>query len=238
MFNDRASALILEPFHRTRAIPSIKELWCPQEMDANGTDFDDDGQSLEQMMAGEERGFVALYRKYHAPVYRFSLQIGGNRPIAEELTQETFLALIRAPRKYQADRGPLLLYLLGIARNLAWKNGRKSKVYTALEGDQELPVFQPDLASDLARKERVIRVRRAVISLPPKYREVIVLCCLQELSYDATAAVVGCSVGTVRSRMHRAKQLLLRKLSEARSTDATEGQSSFFRYQRGLDYDL
>ena len=60
-------------------------------MDVNRTDYDDDGQSLEQMMAGEERGFVALYRKYHAPVYQFSLQIGGNRPIAEEVTQETFL---------------------------------------------------------------------------------------------------------------------------------------------------
>lgn len=238
MFNDRASALVLEPFRGARAIPSIKELWCPQEMDVNGTDFDDDGQSLEQMMAGEERGFVALYRKYHAPVYRFSLQIGGNRPIAEEVTQETFLALIRAPKNYQADRGPLLLYLLGIARNLAWKNGRKNRVYTVLEGDHELPAFQPDLAHDLARKERVIQVRQAVISLPPKYREVIVLCCLQELSYDETASVIGCSVGTVRSRIHRAKQLLLRKLSDVRSTDITEGQSSFLRYQRGLDYDL
>jgi RNA polymerase sigma-70 factor (ECF subfamily) len=172
--------------------------------------LEDDGQFLRLMMAGEERGFVTLYRKYQAQVYRFSLQIGGIRHIAEEVTQETFLALMKAPHKYQGERGPLLLYLFGIARNLVWKSARKDRLYAAL--DRELPASLPDLANDLARKQQAMRVRHAILSLPRRYREVIVLCSLQELSYEQAATVVGSSIGTLRSRVHRAKQLLLRKL--------------------------
>jgi RNA polymerase sigma-70 factor (ECF subfamily) len=209
-----------------------------QDLDVNRTDFDDDGQWLQLMMAGEERGFVTLYRKYQASVYRFSLQIGGNRHIAEEVTQETFLALIRAPKKYQADRGPLLLYLFGIARNLAWKSARRDRVYAALDDDHEVPGSPQDLANELERKEQVVRVRQAVLSLPRKYRDVIVLCSLQELSYEEAATVLGSSIGTVRSRMHRAKLLLLRKLNEAGSAETAEPESSFLRYRRGMNYDL
>jgi RNA polymerase sigma-70 factor (ECF subfamily) len=184
-------------------------------MDVNETVFEDDRELLQLMSAGEERGFVALYRKYKIPVYRFSLQISGAQHVAEEVTQETFLVLIRTPHKYRSERGPLLLYLFGIARNLAWKSARRESRFDAIDDEQELPETRvQDLASYLAQKEQAIRVRRAVLRLPPKYREVIVLCALQELSYEETAAVIGSSIGTVRSRMHRAKQLLLRKLTE------------------------
>ncbi|HMJ23144.1 MAG TPA: RNA polymerase sigma factor [Terriglobales bacterium] len=224
------ATVILEPFRRARAIPSINELGCLPEMDANDTGLEEDGKLLQLMIAGEERGFVSLYRRYQSRVYRFSLQISGIRHVAEEVTQETFLALIHAPHKYRTERGPLLLYLFGIARNLAWKNARRDRLFAALDDHRELPVFYvPDLANDLARKKQVLQVRHAILSLPRKYREVIVLCCLQELSYEQAATVVGSSIGTVRSRMHRAKQLLLRKLEEGRLTQAAAGNSSVLR---------
>lgn len=208
------------------------------EMDDNNTGLEDDSQLLELMMAGEEQGFVPLYRKYQGPLYRFALQICGIRHIAEEVTQETFLALIRAPRNYHADRGPLLLYLFGIARRLVWKNARRDRLYETLEDDQNLPVELPDFADDFAQKDAARRLRHAIWSLPRKYREVIVLCSLQELSYEEAAAVVGSSIGTVRSRMHRAKQLLVRKLRECSSAGAAATGDSFLGYRRGLDYDL
>jgi DNA-directed RNA polymerase specialized sigma24 family protein len=74
------------------------------------------------MIAGEERGFVALYRKYHSQIYRFSLQISGVRHVAEEVTQKTFLALIRAPDKYRSERGSLLLHLFSIG---GWRSTRR-----------------------------------------------------------------------------------------------------------------
>jgi DNA-directed RNA polymerase specialized sigma24 family protein len=97
-------------------------------MDVNNSDLEEDGKLLQLMIAGEERGFVSLYQKYQSRVYRFSLQIGGTQQLAEEVTQETFLAVIRAPHKYEATRGPLLLYLFGIARNLAWKSMRRDRL--------------------------------------------------------------------------------------------------------------
>jgi len=200
-------------------------------MDVNDSYLEDDGKLLQLMIVGEERGFVSLYRRYQAAVYRFSLQISGSRHVAEEVTQEAFLALIRAPHKYQTDRGPVLLYSFGIARNLVWKSARRDRLFATLDDDRESPVSSlPDLAGDLARKEQVIRVRHAVLSLPRKYREVIVLCSLQELSYEEAAAVVGSSIGTVRSRMHRAKQLLLRKLRDGGSPEGVVRNRSFLRY--------
>lgn len=185
------------------------------ENDLNDADLEDDDKLLQLMIAGEERGFVALYRKYQSRVYRFSLQISGVRQVAEEVTQETFLALIRAPHKYRSDRGTVPLYLFGIARNLVWKSARRERFFGAIDGDQEVPeTCLQDLAGELVRKERATWVRYAVLSLPRKYREVIVLCVLQELSYEQAATVIGSSIGTIRSRMHRAKQLLLRKLKE------------------------
>jgi RNA polymerase sigma-70 factor, ECF subfamily len=223
------SDAILEPSRRRRAIPSIKELWHLPETDVNDAgleDEDNDSELLRLMTAGEERGFVSLYRKYQSQVYRFALQISGARHIAEEVTQETFLALIRGPHKYRSERGPLLLYLFGIARNLVWKSARRDKLFGPIGDQQELPELGiRDLANDLARKEQAIRLRHAVLCLPRKYREVIVLCALQELSYDQAATVIGSSIGTVRSRMHRAKQLLLRKLKGAGLAPEAPGSS-------------
>jgi RNA polymerase sigma-70 factor (ECF subfamily) len=236
--SDDPTVLILEPLRLSRAIPKVKEYWCLPEMEFNDAGLEDDRQSLQLMMGGEEQGFVALYRKYQGPVYRFALQICGFRPIAEEVTQETFLSLMRTPRNYRSDRGPLLLYLFGIARRLVWKSARRDRVYEALDIHRDLPITLPDFATDLARQDQAKRLRQAILSLPRKYREVIVLCSLQELSYEEAALVVGSSIGTVRSRIHRAKQLLLRKLREGGSVGAAAKEGSWLRCGRGMDYDV
>jgi len=206
-------------------------------MEVNNADVEDDRELLQLMIAGEEQGFTALYRKYQAPVYRFALQVCGVRHIAEEAMQETFLSLIRAPANYRSDRGPLLLYLFGIARRLVWKSARRDSVYSPLEDDRDLPVSSPAFVEDFAQRDQARRLHHAILSLPRKYREVIVLCSLEELSYEQAAAVVGSAIGTVRSRMHRAKQLLLRKLRE-RGSGAAVNNDLFLSCPRGLDYDL
>jgi RNA polymerase sigma-70 factor, ECF subfamily len=236
--SDDPTALILEPLRLSRAIPKVKENWCLPEMVLNDAGLEDDRQWLQLMMAGEEQGCVALYRKYQGPVYRFALQIGGIRHIAEEVTQETFLSLIRRPRNYRSDRGPLLLYLFGIARRLVWKSAKRDRVYEAFDIHRDSPITSPDFSAELARQDQAKRLRQAILCLPRKYREVIVLCSLQELSYEEAAVVVGSSIGTVRSRMHRAKQLLLRKLREGGSAGAAAKEGSWLRCGRGMDYDV
>jgi RNA polymerase sigma-70 factor (ECF subfamily) len=204
-------------------------------MNVDDSGLEDDGQLLQLMLGGEERGFVSLYRKYQASVYRFSLHLSGRQHLAEDVTQETFLVLIRAPLRYQPERGPLLLYLFGIARKLAWKSMRRERLFSSLDRDHTIePVCLPDLAGDISRKREVMQLRDAILSLPLKYREVAVLCCLQELSYEEASAVIGCSLGTVRSRLHRAKDLLLRKFKERGLSQKAAGNGSVW----GTAYDL
>jgi RNA polymerase sigma-70 factor (ECF subfamily) len=224
------SDAILELSGQQRAIPDIEEFWCLPQMGVN-PGLENDGDLLQLMIAGQESGFVTLYRKYQLQVYRFSLQISGSQHVAEDVTQETFLLLMRAPHKYHGERGPLVLYLLGIARKLAGKRVRRERRFDAIEDEQELPqAGAHDLAGAFARKEQEIRVRNAILFLPRKYREVIVLCSLQELSYEQAAAVIGTSIGTVRSRIHRAKKLLLRKLSEGGLAPEALPANSVLRY--------
>ena len=203
-------------------------------MNVNDSTPEDDRQLLQLMLAGEERGFTSLYKRHQASVYRFSLQISGRPHLAEDVTQETFLVLIRAPHRYQPERGPLLLYLFGIARKLAWKSMRRERFSSTLDDDYVQPVWLPDLAGDLERKREAMQLTGVILSLPRKYREIAVLCALQELSYEEAATVVGCSVGTVRSRLHRAKDLLVRKLKERGLGRKAAGNNSVW----GAAYDV
>jgi RNA polymerase sigma-70 factor, ECF subfamily len=209
----------------------VTGLACLPEITVKDQNPDDDRDLLYLMQAGEEQGFVVLYRKYQPSVFRFCLHVSGSRHIAEEVTQETFVTFLRKPERYNEERGPLLLYLFGIARYLVWKGRRRGELFTSLEEQGgDLPVTGPDVFSDLADSERVARIRQAVLALPRKYREVIALCAFQELSYEQAAKVVGCSIGTVRSRMHRAKKLLSQKLIEGGLGQSLQ-RSSVLRYE-------
>ena len=175
------------------------------------------------MLAGDEEALALLYRRRQGNVYRFALQMSGSKPIAEDVTQEVFLFLMREGHVFDPERGTLSAFLLGVARNHVLRRMRVDQVLTPIGDDDDedagLPVSTMDVRplDDLARAETVELVRKAVLSLPPKYREVVVLCELQDLSYEEAAEILGCAIGTVRSRLHRARGLLLEKLNQERN---------------------
>jgi len=187
------------------------------------------------MMAGDEQAFVALYRRRQGPIYRYALQMTGNPGFAEEITQEVFMALIRDLKAFDPSRGTLGAYLYGICRNYVLRYVAEESPYVGLpepEGGNGFtePTAFSDLLSDLAEAETVERVRRAVLTLPPHHREAVVLCDLHEMSYEDAAQVLRCPVGTVRSRLHRARELLFTKLKRVSSvptgqTDSAPAQS-------------
>jgi RNA polymerase sigma-70 factor (ECF subfamily) len=183
------------------------------------------------MLAGDEDALAQLYHRRQAAVYRFALQMSGSKPIAEDVTQEVFLFLMREGHLFDPDRGALSAFLLGVARNYVLRRLRVDHLLSPLgdDGDDDGAGFQAstDLCplDDLTRAETIETVRRAVLSLPPKYREVVVLCELQDVSYVETAEILGCAIGTVRSRLHRARALLLTKLRPAESVADAESTS-------------
>jgi len=179
-----------------------------------------DHELLERIAAGDENAFTTFYRRYQNRIYRFALQMSGRTNTAEEVTQEVFMAIIQQTGRWNPERGGVPAYLYGIARNHVLRCLERDRRYVAIDfGERESESVDEDRSRtidplwDLTREERGETVRRAVSPLPPIYREVIVLCELQELSYQEAAAAAGCAVGTIRSRLHRARELLLKKLS-------------------------
>lgn len=177
-----------------------------------------DSELLRSMLAGDEEAFALLYQRRQGGVYRFALQMSGSKPIAEDVTQEVFLFLMRDGHVFDEARGSLSAFLFGVARNHVLRRLRVEHLLAPLgdDGDEDVPLLQAssDLCplEDLTRAETIESVRKAVLSLPAKYREVVVLCELQDVSYGETAEILGCAIGTVRSRLHRARALLLAKL--------------------------
>lgn len=180
-----------------------------------------DSELLRSMLAGDEEAFALLYRRRQGSIYRFALQMSGSKSIAEDVTQEVFLFLMRETQVFDPTRGSLTAFLLGVARNHVLRRMRVDQLLIPIgdDGDDDAVVLpsETDLRplEELARAETIELVRKAVLSLPAKYREVVVLCELQDMSYGEAAEVLGCAIGTVRSRLHRARALLLAKLRPA-----------------------
>jgi len=176
-----------------------------------------DHDLLKQMRRGDEEAFISLYRRRQGGVYRFALQMSGSESIAEDVTQEVFFLLMREAESYDATRGTLTAFLYGVARNLLRQRlDKESRFVTML--DEELQergeafLSASDPLAELTRNESVERLRQAILALPASYREIVVLCDLHELSYVEAAQAAHCAVGTVRSRLHRARALLAARL--------------------------
>jgi RNA polymerase sigma-70 factor (ECF subfamily) len=174
-----------------------------------------DQDLLERARAGDEESFTALYRRRQGPVYRFALHMSGRRSVAEEVTQEVFLAVIRDGVRFDPQRGSPLAYFYGIARNLTLRCLERDRFYVPMaagaDRDGSQWASREDTLGELTRGETIESVRQAVLALPANFREVVVLCDLHEMSYVEAAAALGCAVGTVRSRLHRARGMLLEK---------------------------
>jgi RNA polymerase sigma-70 factor (ECF subfamily) len=175
-----------------------------------------DAELLARALAGDEESFATLYRRRQASVYRFALQMSGRRSVAEEVTQEVFLAMIWEAGRFDARRGSVAAYLYGIARNHVLRCLQRDRFYVPIADEPESSggpwTSKEDTLGDLTRDETIESVRQAVLALPANFREVVVLCDLHEMSYVEAAAALECAIGTVRSRLHRARGMLLERL--------------------------
>jgi RNA polymerase sigma-70 factor (ECF subfamily) len=203
------------------------------------TELTDDGL-VRRVLAGDEEAFGLLYKRRHPSIYRFALHMSGNAAVAEDVTQEVFMTLIRDAGRYDPARGTVAGFLFGVARNHLRKRWEQDRRLVPLIGDADDfgPLASgngnhasgtkgngngngnghyaaPTSRDEFSSLEAISRVRKAINTLPENYREVVVLCELEEMSYEETAAALGCPVGTVRSRLHRARAILLEKLRDA-----------------------
>lgn len=172
---------------------------------------------------------MKIYDLHRRSVYRFVMHMTGSLTIAEELTQDVFVAILDSMCtgtvvQLDPEKGTLEGYLLGIARNLARTERRKAHRLVPLDSVLDTPEWNKlldrlvqenpfwDAATLLSAHSDLKVLHHAIHELPDHYREVVVLCSLQEKSYRDAAAILQCSEGTIASRMNRAKALLAAKL--------------------------
>jgi RNA polymerase sigma-70 factor (ECF subfamily) len=180
------------------------------------------------MLGGDADAFAALYDRRQGGVYRYALRMTGLEALAEDVTQDVFLALIKDSGQYDAGRGTVKSYLYGMTRHRVLRRLERERTLISIDDRQQEDdgamvrhlTANEDPFNDLARDEIVDLVRQAVLSLPTHFREVIVLCHLQEMNYAEVAEVIACPIGTVRSRLNRARILLVEKLKLLQGSSA------------------
>jgi RNA polymerase sigma-70 factor (ECF subfamily) len=158
----------------------------------------------------------AAFEQHKDAVYRFAWRMSGSASAAEDITQDAFVGLLRHPERFSPVRGTLRAFLLGIARNLALKRWRSEHRHEPLEDDAmaAAPV-------DLDRGAIGDIVGRAVQALVPFQREVVILVEYEGLTLAEVALAVDADIGTVKSRLHRARENLRRTLAPLRSRQPT-----------------
>jgi RNA polymerase sigma-70 factor, ECF subfamily len=190
---------------------------------------DSDGQLLERLKQRDERAFLSLYDRHGQSIYRFLLLMTGSVAIAEDLTQEAFVVILNAIctgniAQFDPEKGTLEGYLLGIARNLARVERRRSHRTLPLDDIVETPECERllktmDALDLLTVRDELRALHDAILELPSHYREVVVLCSLQEKTYHEAAVLLQCSEGTIASRMNRARALLAARLRRSAPTN-------------------
>ena len=201
-----------------------------------------DEDLMRRTAAGDRDAFAALYRRHQALVFRFARLMIGSGEAAEDVVQEVFLGLMRGASRYDPARSTLTTYLYGAARHQVRRRLLRDRLFVSID-DRDWPGAGPGQAwarpgaglgnhpidsadDDLSRQRDVRDLRRAILTLPPRYREIVVLCDLQDVSYADAAQAIGCAVGTVRSRLHRARHLLTQKMQRARACAMTPAQAT------------
>jgi len=183
-----------------------------------------DIELVRRLFDGDKEAFAELYRRRHGNVYRFALYMTGRPEIADDVAQETFMTLINNRAAFDETKGAVNSFLLGIARNQVLRRLRQERPTVPVDEHHEeidnSVARRSHFSHSVVRKEEIDAVRKAVLSLPEHYREVVILCELQEMSYAETAQIMNCAVGTVRSRLHRARALLAEKLEPARDENS------------------
>jgi RNA polymerase sigma-70 factor, ECF subfamily len=200
----------------------------------------EDAALAEALVGGNIQAARELYRRHRHPIMRFAMAMIGNRAAAEDVVHDTFVELLHRPGAYNSSRGSMRAFLYGIARHRIAKSLRGPGVVPAsgLTLDEEVQARPaicetPELAAvggtpdELAEHAQDIEcLRTAIKALPLRYREVLVWYDLEQLPYATIADMLDCPIGTVRSRLHRARALLFAALrSQPQSTAEPEPDS-------------
>ena len=197
------------------------------------TDPTQDLALLLDMRNGSASAFEQLYRRHQGPLYRFALLRCGSAASAADIVQEIFLALLNNTLKFDPAKGALQGFLFGVARNLLLKQHDANRRYVsssaaidADDTDDDVIDASAGPLESLLANEAAENVRNALQQISPHYRDVLILYEMHDLSYVEIAQICGIDLGTVRSRLSRARSRLMSLLNTAEVTSVQRSDQS------------
>lgn len=169
---------------------------------------------LRHAKEGDRAAFLQLYERYRDPIFRFAYRLLGSIEVAEDVTHDCFLSLIRKPGNFRPEIASLKTYLYAAARNLSLKHFRDQGRETGLDEVSEEPRESPRRGPlrKVLDEELATQVREAILNLPPLQREAIILFEYEGLSLNEVAEVAGTDAGAIKARLYRAREGLRRML--------------------------
>jgi RNA polymerase sigma-70 factor, ECF subfamily len=195
----------------------------------------DDSECMARLANGDATAVRELYQRHGRALLRFSSAMCRSRQAAEDMVHDTFVALLREQVSFDPAQGTVFGYLCGVLRHRVSRHFRQQRRWVALNMENDTSSSNvaetASPADEIARAEITAAFRRAMLELPLQHREVIALCDLEELPYTTVAGILDCPVGTVRSRLHRARALLTIRLA---SLELIDLPSELPLAQRGL----
>ncbi len=184
-----------------------------------------DAQLIERLLgrdrARADHALETIYRRHANAVFRYASMIAPSPEIASDAMQDAFIWFSgTGASRFDPSRGSIASLLCGVARNHVLRAQSNEARFVYAEDDRELDSLAEDDASlpdgfqTLDSQERERAIRQALAALPHEFREAVVLVEFEEFSYEEAAAIIGCPIGTIRSRLNRAKARLREQLAE------------------------
>jgi RNA polymerase sigma factor (sigma-70 family) len=179
-----------------------------------------DEELMSQVHNGIGEMLGVLFERYHVPLFNFYLKLTGSRPLSEDLVQEVFLRILKYRHSYRTDT-PFRAWMYQIARNARLDHLRKRKPETSWEPEMSPAVAPVDTAQ---QSQETVLLHSALMQISEDKREVLVLSRFQDLKYEEIAQLLGCEVGTVKTRVHRALQELRQIFHQLESGKPIQGK--------------
>ena len=180
-----------------------------------------DEELMSQVRSGVGEMLGVLFERYHVPLFNFYLKLTADRSMSEDLVQEVFFRILKYRHSYRADT-PFRAWMYQIARNARLDLLRKRKPESSWEPEMSPAVAPVDTAQ---QSQESLLLRTALMQISEDKREVLVLSRFQDLKYEEIAQLIGCEVGTVKTRVHRALQELRQIFQQLESGKQLRGKS-------------
>jgi len=193
------------------------------------------GESDENLMLAVGRGEVSklgvLFNRHHRALFDFFARLTGSRSIAEDLVQDVFFRMLKYRQTFRGD-SRFKAWMFHIARNARFDYYKKHQAESPLAEDTANTLSNSSSfpSHRLEQEQQTILLERAMFQLPPEKREVLILSRYQEMKYEEIAAIMGCEVGTVKVRVHRAmkelREIFLKLSSEKLPCNANRSETN------------